>query len=324
MRRAIMRFAGLGAIAALSIAAAPFSPPPELGWAYPAAPPHTAELKTPPGLYPTPDGKRKLSADQVEQLDPADEDWFPDSHPTPPSVILHGAKNAAPCADCHMVNGQGAVGIPDIAGLRAAYLSEQLEAFRSGARRSAQTGRLATEAMIGVAKAWGEPDLKAAVAYYAALPRRTPVKIVVTDAAPPMRTERFGWTYTDPTGGKDRALDGAVAETPQSVGRVFMRDLSNRQIVYVSRSTLTLGETLVHTGGNGGQPCTLCHGADLRGTAIAPPLAGRDPSYLARQLWDIRSGARSGASVAAMQGPARGLAPRDITAVAAYLASRQP
>jgi cytochrome c553 len=324
MRRAIMRFAGLGAIAVLSIAAASASPPPELNWAYPAAPPHTAELKTPAGIYPTPDGKRKLSADQVEKLTPADEDWFPDSHPTPPSVILHGAKDAAPCAECHMVNGQGAVGIPDIAGLRAAYLSEQLDAFRSGARRSAQPDRLATEVMIGVAKAWGEPDLKAAVSYYAALPRRTPTKIVVADAAPPMRTERFGWTYTDPAGGKAHALNGAVAETPQSVGRVFLGDLSNRQIVYVAEPTLARGKALVQTGGNGGQPCTLCHGADLRGTAIAPPLAGRDPSYLARQLWDIRSGARSGPSVAAMQGPARGLAPRDITAVAGYLASLQP
>ena len=326
MRRWIMGLAGLGTMAAHCLAATPdgaaSAPPAALAWAYPVAPPQTSALAIPPGVYVTPDGKRKLNAAQVEALNTPDEDWFPDSHPHPPDVILRASKNgAAPCAECHLVNGQGEVGIPDLAGLQAHYLSEQLDAFRSGTRKSAQPGRVATEAMIEVAKSWSEPDLKAAAAYFAGLPRRTAIRMVVAEEAPALRTDRFGWTYADRAGGR-RALNGAVAEAPESVAKLFMGDPSNLEVVYASRATLASGEALVRSGGGGGQPCAVCHGADLRGTPIAPALAGRDPGYLARQLWDIRSGTRSGPGVAVMQAPARGLSPRDITAVAAYLSSR--
>lgn len=304
-------------------AKSPPPPPPELSWAYPVAPRNTPELKAPLGIYSTPDGRRKLTAAEIEHLTPQDEDWFPGSHPTPPDVILKSQKNAAPCAECHMVNGQGVVGVPDIAGLPAPYILEQVNAFRKGTRTSAQPGRIATQAMIGVAKAWSMQDVKAAAAYYAGLPRRTPTRVLESEVAPPMKMERWGWTYLNPAGGQPHPLNGGVAEAPESVPEVFMGDLSNRQVVYVSKGTLAAGEALVRSGG-GGQPCTLCHGSDLRGTAVAPPLAGRDPGYLARQLWDIQSGARSGAAVAAMQAPARGLSPHDITAIAAYLASKAP
>ena len=223
-----------------------------------------------------------------------------------------------------MVNGQGVVGVPDIGGLPAPYIVEQVKAFRTGTRTSAEPGRVATKAMIDVAKAWSDEDIKAAARYFASLPRRTPMKVVQSDVAPIMKMERWGWTYVDPSNRGSHNLHGSVAEAPESLAKVFMGDLSNRQVVYVSRQTLDEGEALVRTGGQGGQPCAACHGADLRGTPVAPPLAGRDPGYLARQLWDIRAGARSGPAVAAMQGPARGLSPHDITAIAGYLASRTP
>lgn len=321
---------GLASFALLSAAAVPMAtaatpPPPELAWAYPVAPPNTSELDPPRGRYVSPDGKRTLTAAQVDKLTPAEKDWFPQSHPIPPAVVLvPGKDQAIPCAECHAVNGQGMVGIPDIAGLPVNYLLEQLAAFRSGARTSALPHYLGTGVMITTARAWSQTDLQAAVAYYASLPRRTPTRVVETEAAPSMRMERWGWTYRDPAGGPTHPLDGSVAEAPESVTRLFMGDLSTRQLVYVSHATLTLGRALIRSGEGGGQPCTACHGANLRGTAIAPPLAGRDPGYLARQLWDIRSGVRSGGNVKLMQGPARGLTTHDITAVAGYLASLTP
>jgi len=327
MRRWMKGALCLGAMTTLCVVAAPDRPaaalPAELVWAYPMAPPRTKALMTPPGVHVTPDGKRKLTAAQVEALSPADQDWFPESHPRPPELILHASKTGAPpCAECHLVNGQGEVGIPDLAGLQADYLMEQLHAFQAGTRTSAQVGRVATAAMIDVAQGWSEPDLKAAAAYFAALPRHAALRLVVADDAPVMHVERFGWTYADGSGGR-RALNGAVAETPESLARVFIADPANVEVVYASPSTLATGEALVRSGGGGGaQPCTVCHGADLRGTPVAPALAGRDPGYLARQLWDIRSGTRTGPGVAAMQGPAWGLSPREMTAVAAYLASQ--
>jgi cytochrome c553 len=223
-----------------------------------------------------------------------------------------------------MINGQGVVGVPDLAGLPATYLFGEIKAFREGSRTSSQSGRLATSVMIRVAKSWPDADLRAAVAYYASLPRRTPIHSVETETAPSMRVERFGWTYVDAKHPQRQALKGAVAEAPESLARVFMYDPSDRQLVYVAKSTLMRGQSLVATGGGGGQPCSGCHGVNLHGGPLAPPLAGRDPSYLARQLWDIRSGARSGASAGLMRGPAEGLSARDVTAVAAYLASLKP
>ena len=41
--------------------------------------------------------------------------------------------------------------------------------------------------------------------------------------------------------------------------------------------------------------CTVCHGADLNGLAIVPGLRGCSPSYIARQLVDMKEGKRRGA-----------------------------
>jgi len=70
--------------------------------------------------------------------------------------------------------------------------------------------------------------------------------------------------------------------------------------------------------------CAGCHGAGLRGQGNIPGLAGRSPSYLARQLYDIQAGARAGQAVQVMRGVAARLDERDIIAVAAYLASLEP
>ena len=40
--------------------------------------------------------------------------------------------------------------------------------------------------------------------------------------------------------------------------------------------------------------CTVCHGSDLRGLGPVPTLAGRSPSYTARQLYDMQRGNRNG------------------------------
>jgi cytochrome c553 len=70
--------------------------------------------------------------------------------------------------------------------------------------------------------------------------------------------------------------------------------------------------------------CTTCHGVDLKGTGIAPRLAGRSPSYLVRQLYDFRSDARAGTNSAQMKPVVARLTDPDIVAIAAYIASRAP
>jgi cytochrome c553 len=70
--------------------------------------------------------------------------------------------------------------------------------------------------------------------------------------------------------------------------------------------------------------CTACHGADLRGLGPVPPLAGRSPSYIARQLYDMQHGNRNGAWTALMAPVVSKLNPEDLLTAAAYVASLKP
>ena len=55
-----------------------------------------------------------------------------------------------------------------------------------------------------------------------------------------------------------------------------------------------------------------------------PGIAGRSPSYVARQLYDIQHGARKGLWSELMKGVVGPLTNEDILNVAAYVASRTP
>ena len=55
-----------------------------------------------------------------------------------------------------------------------------------------------------------------------------------------------------------------------------------------------------------------------------PPLAGRSPSYLFRQLYDIQHGTRKGEWSVLMQAPVAHLSEDDMVSIAAYLGSRRP
>ena len=70
--------------------------------------------------------------------------------------------------------------------------------------------------------------------------------------------------------------------------------------------------------------CTACHGADLRGIGPVPPIAGRTVSYLTRQMWDFKSGARSGPWSPLMKQIVDKLTDDDMLALAAYAASQKP
>lgn len=297
--------------------------PEAVAWAYPTAPDGTAELKLGRGPFKAPNGAL-LSGDAISKMSVKAMDWAPKLHPPAPAVVLGPARKngPAPCAECHSHAGEGLVNIPDLAGLRAEYIIEQLHAFRSGDRGSARPDRVEFQVMAQVARAVSAPEIRAAADYFAKTPRRARIKVAEADIAPRTAVERFGWLYRSGPGAQP--LNAGIVEVPQSLAGVYLYDPNVPQLAYVPKGALARGAVLVRTGGPGGQPCSQCHGATLRGTAIAPPLAGRDPSYLARALWDIRSGARHGGKVALMRQPANGLDPKQITDVAAYLASLTP
>ena len=68
----------------------------------------------------------------------------------------------------------------------------------------------------------------------------------------------------------------------------------------------------------------MCHGADLRGMGPVPGLAGRSPSYLARQMYDMQQGVRKGQWTELMKPVVAKLTEEDMMNIAAYAASQKP
>jgi cytochrome c553 len=85
--------------------------------------------------------------------------------------------------------------------------------------------------------------------------------------------------------------------------------------------SLAKGEALVTTGAGKTIQCEICHGPDLLGLGDVPGIAGRSPSYMMRQLWDMKQGTRNGVQVALMKPIIANLTVDDMTAIVAYLAS---
>jgi cytochrome c553 len=80
---------------------------------------------------------------------------------------------------------------------------------------------------------------------------------------------------------------------------------------------------LVMSGGGGKTTaCAVCHGGDLQGLGPVPGIAGRSPSYVVRQLFDMQKGSRSGLWSDLMKPVVAKLNTEDLLAVGAYLASR--
>jgi len=69
--------------------------------------------------------------------------------------------------------------------------------------------------------------------------------------------------------------------------------------------------------------CASCHGADAKSPANAsyPKLAGQNMEYLARQIKDIKSGARNNGLTVMMKPVVADLDEADIEAIATYLST---
>jgi cytochrome c553 len=69
--------------------------------------------------------------------------------------------------------------------------------------------------------------------------------------------------------------------------------------------------------------CSGCHGTDLKGTGNIPGIAGRSPSYIMRQLFDIQSRLRAGNDIAPMNAVVTRLSIAEMIEISSYLATLQ-
>jgi cytochrome c553 len=247
-------------------------------------------------------------------------DWFPDEHPPMPDVVVHGRRpHVLGCAMCHMPSGKGRPENAPLAGLPSSYFVQQLVDFKNGLRTSADIRKTNTATMIAAAKEMTDEEMKQAASYFSSL-KWTPW-ITVRETATVPRTRLTGNVFFVVPGGATEPIGNRIIETPEDAERFELRDPHSGFIAYVPPGSLRKGARLVSTGARKTTPCGICHGPDLRGLGPVPPIAGRSPSYIMRQLWDIQQGTRRGEWSPLMKPIVRDLTQDDMLSIAAYAAS---
>ena len=249
-------------------------------------------------------------------------DWFPGDHPAMPPIVAQGRRDAmiTACSLCHYPNGKGRPENAGVAGLPYEYFVKTLSDFRNDARKSADSRKTNTGRMAQFAKSMTDDEIKAAATYFSSMKWAPWVKVVETDTVPKTRI----------AAGMFIALEGATAGTEPIGQRIIevpvnaeqtetLRNPRSGFVAYVPSGAIKRGEAVATRG-----QCVLCHGATLQGLGPVPGIAGRSPSYMVRQMFDIQHGTRSGTWSELMKRVVGPMTPEEMLDVAAYVASRAP
>jgi cytochrome c553 len=306
--------------------------PPAWAYAVGPAPAPGAPAPAPAAAAPAPDTSPKqlpgstltFSLPQIrDAFGPAD--WFPGDHPVMPEVVAKGKRpDVRACSLCHYPNGKGRPENAGVAGLPVAYFIQQMNDFRGDVRKSAEPRKANTNVMIAIAKGMTPEEIKASAEYFGSMKWTPWIRVVESKTVPKTRIQ--GGMYLRLEGEETEPLGMRIIETPENAEHTeLLRDPRSGFIAYVPPGSVKKGETLVTTGGNGKTvQCGLCHGADLKGLGPVPGIAGRSPSYMVRQMYDMQAGARHGQWTELMKGVVAKLNDEDFVSIAAYLSSRMP
>ena len=307
-------------IPAWAYAIAPPPPPAAPGApAAPAAQPDTS-LKSLPGTT------KQFTRQQIaDGFGPAD--WYPEDHPVMPDIVAHGKRpDARACGLCHMPNGKGRQENAGVSGLPVSYFIQQMNDFRNDLRKSAEPRKANTLAMAMIAKALTPEEIKQAAEYFGAMKWTPWIRVVETNTVPKMRSAGGIWVPLEGADAGKEPIGVRIIETPEKpLNTEILRDPRSGFIAYAPVGSVKKGEALVKTGGNGKTiECGACHGADLQGIGPVPGIAGRSPSYLVRQMYDMQAGARNGEWTQLMKPVVAKLTDEDFVNIAAYVSGRMP
>ncbi|MCB1671105.1 MAG: cytochrome C [Gammaproteobacteria bacterium] len=257
-------------------------------------------------------------------------DWFTDDHPAMSDIMRSGPASMVErrgwgCAYCHLPNGKGRPENAPPAGQSVGYVIQQLRDMANGLRISADPRKRNSLIMNELAAAMTDEEMQQAAEYFSALPWAPWIEVVEAELIPEMDLEEgnmFIRTGSEPV----EPLGGRIVEAPVDAYQSnYLRNPRSTWIAYVPVGSLARGEELVTTGGQGRTvPCSSCHGPDLAGLGNFPGIAGRSPSYMMRQLWDMKVGTRWGVQSAAMRPVLANLSITELTDIVAYLASLTP
>jgi cytochrome c553 len=251
-------------------------------------------------------------------------DWFPGDHPSMPEVVAKGRRpDVRACSLCHYPNGKGRPENAGVAGLPVAYFIQQMNDFRADVRKSAEPRKANTNVMIQIAKGMTPEEIKAAADYFGSMKWSPWIKVQEAKVVPKTRIQ--GGMYLRLEGNETEPLGMRIIESPENFERTEIRDPHSGFVAYVPVGSIKKGEALVKSGGNGRTvACATCHGATLEGLGPVPGIAGRSPSYITRQLYDMQVGTRTGVWSALMKPVVDKLTAEDLVAIAAYASSLKP
>jgi cytochrome c553 len=295
-------------------------------WAYaipqPPAPGSPAGAKAPPDTSSrqVPGSPLLFTRAQIaDGFGPAD--WFPGDHPPMPEIVARGRRpDVRACALCHYPNGKGRQENAGVAGLPVSYFIQTMNDFRAGLRKSAESRKTNTNLMINIAKAMTSEEIKETAEYFGAMKWTPWVRVVETDSVP--RVVSRGGLWIPVEGGEKEPIGMRIVETPEDPERTeVLRDPRSGFVAYAPVGSIKKGEALVRNGGARTVACGPCHGADLTGLGPVPGIAGRSPSYLARQMYDMQSGARRGEWTELMKPVVTGLIDGDFVNISAFVSS---
>ncbi|MPY22383.1 cytochrome-c oxidase, cbb3-type subunit III [Shewanella psychropiezotolerans] len=170
----------------------------------------------------------------------------------------------ATCVGCHGADGLGGVpGTPKLAGLKEAYIYNQLNLFVSGLRQNTT--------MQGMTANLSVEDKLLAASYFSSLDS-------------PDISEIF----------PDKSAEGLIKDPTERL--IFQGDWQRAL-----------------------PACATCHGQKTEGNPSFPRLAGQSSDYLEKQLFDWRTGVRSGDQGQMMQNVVRKLTDDEIKSLSKYL-----
>lgn len=257
-------------------------------------------------------------------------DWFPGDHPPMLPIIKNGpaslmSERGRGCGSCHLPNGKGRPENAPPAGQPVAYTIQTLQDFAAGLRNSADPRKANTHTMSALAKAMTPEEMKQAAEYFAALPAAPWIRVVEADRIPEAHLEAQGGMYIIKGKEPHEPLGNRIVEAPEDDYQAnTVRNPRSGFVAYVPVGSLEKGRQLVMNGGGKTVACGLCHGPTLQGIVNIPAIASRSPSYMMRQMWDMKVGTRRGPMTQLMKPIVANLSQDDMLNIVAYLASIKP
>jgi cytochrome c553 len=253
-------------------------------------------------------------------------DWFPNAHPPMPEIVAKGREtaNIFACSLCHLQHGRGRPENAPVSGLPVSYFVQTMIDFKNGNRKSSDGRKRNANLMAGFARAMTDAEIRVAAEYFGGI-AWTPLWVKVKETNTVPKTHVDNGLFVPNEGTESEPIGKRIIEVPENEDlSENLRDPRSGFIAYVPPQSLKKGQLLVTTGGVGKTvACGVCHGPGLKGLGPVPGIAGRSPSYLIRQIYDMQVDSRKGEWTQLMKPVVAKLNGDDLIAIGAYVASLQ-